>query len=108
MNLHLIYGYRNAAKDWSSIAFTKIALDNFTHVSGAIATEIDEVPITKMPQEIGDNFVEWNQMYGSKFWKATLQNYTQHLVAAKYRAWSIAPAIGFSGFVIAKEVGECS
>ena len=47
INLHLIYGYRNAAKDWSSIAFTKIALDNFTQVSGTIATEIDEVPIAK-------------------------------------------------------------
>ena len=64
--------------------------------------------LQKMLQEIGDDFVEWNPMYGFKFWKDTLQNYTQHLVAGEYRAWCITPAIGFSGFVIAKEVGECS
>ena len=108
ITLHLIYDYPDTVKDKSSIKFSQVALYNFTHVGGAIITDIDEVLISTLTHEIGEKLVDWNQLYGLRFWKDSLQNYTRYLTTENYRAWRIESAIGFSGFAIAKQVDECS
>lgn len=102
----LVYDYPGTEKDQSCIKFSDVALYNFIHTSGAIITDIEELPIPDLILEVGGQLAEWNRMYGIRFWKDSAQNYSFKLQSEGYRAWCIESAIGFYGFVIAKSVSN--
>ncbi|MDG9926340.1 MULTISPECIES: hypothetical protein [unclassified Pseudomonas] len=101
---HLVYGYPEEETDDSYIKFSNVALYNFSHTMGAIITDIEEIEISELMQEYGNEITEWNRMHGVRFWKDNLQNYSRWLQSEGYKAWRIVSAIGFYGFVIAKTV----
>ena len=103
---HLVYGYPEEETDESHIKFSNVALYNFSHTTSAIITDIEEIEISDLMQESGNEITEWNRMHGVRFWKDDLQNYNLQLQAEGYKAWRIVSAIGFYGFVIAKTVGN--
>jgi hypothetical protein len=106
VTFYLVYDYPEAEKIQSCITFSDVAIYNFIHTGGAIITDIEELPIPDLMLEVGSQLVEWNRMYGVRFWKDSLQNYSFKLQVEGYRAWRIESAIGFYGFVIAKGVGN--
>ena len=102
--LHLIYDYPEAEKNESHIRFTGVTLYNFTHTAGAIITDIEECSISDFAQEFGDQLAEWNRLYGIDLWRDTLENYVLKLQIEGYKVWRIDSAIGFYGFIIAKDI----
>lgn len=101
---HLVYGYPEEETGDSYIKFSGVALYDFSHTTSAIITDIEEVEIPDLIQEIGNDITEWNRMFGVRFWKDNLENYSLRLQSEGYKAWRIVSAIGFYGFVIAKTV----
>jgi hypothetical protein len=43
-------------------------------------------------------------MHGVRYWQSDIVTYIEKLKAMELRVWEITSAIGFYGFVIAKEV----
>lgn len=100
----LVYGYPESETDQSIIKFTGVALYNFIHTNNAIVTDIYEVPIPELFQEIGTSATEWNRMHSIKGFEGDIEQYTTHLQSSGCKAWCIESAIGFYGFVVAKAV----
>jgi hypothetical protein len=106
ITLRLAYGYPGEESDRSCIRFSDVALYNFVHTTNSIITDIYELAIPELLQEIDADVVEWNRMYGVRYWKDSLKDYGLLLQAEAYKAWRVESAIGFFGFIIAKAVGE--
>jgi hypothetical protein len=104
VTLDLLYNYAGRPLKESVICFSGVALYHFTHTGGAIITDIEEVPVADQIDRISDHLVTWNKWYGVSGWRDTLENYKAHAAVEGLRAWTIDSAIGFSGFVIAKEI----
>ena len=100
----LVYGYPGEETDDSKIAFTGVALYNFINCSGTIITDIEEVSLKEFILSKEKELAEWNRMYGVKYWQSDIAIYIEKLSALELRVWEITSAIGFYGFVIAKEV----
>jgi len=100
----LVYGYPENETDQSIITFTGVALYNFEHTNNAIVTDIYEVPIPELFQEISSSVIEWNRRHSVKDFKETNEQFIEHLVSQGNIAWRIESAIGFYGFIIAKAV----
>ena len=104
ITFHLIYDYPNITRDESVIRFSNVALYNFSHTAGAIITDILETPIPDLLAEIGGRLTEWNHLHGVDSWTGNLESYRDALQSDGYKAWRVESAIGFHGFIIAKEV----
>jgi hypothetical protein len=106
VTLHLVFDYPGKPKEKSNIRFTGVTLYNFVHTSGAIIIDIEDWPVADFIRETGDKLTEWNHWYGLRGWKDSLSNYGAMLQSEGYKVWSITSAIGFYGFVVAKEVED--
>ena len=106
ITFHLVYDYLEKETDQSCIRFSDVVLYNFVITNNSIITDIDEIPIPDLIEKIGSDVIEWNRMYGVRRWKDNLQNYSLMLQTEGYKAWRIESAIGFYGFVIAKNVNN--
>ena len=105
--LHLVYDYPEVEKSESNIKFTDVTLYNFIHTAGAIITDITECSVAEFINEYGDQLIEWKRLYGVElFWKGTLEDYASKLQAEGFRVWYIDSAIGFSGFIVAKDIAN--
>ena len=77
------------------------------HPSGAIITGIDELDVATLVREEAAFFTEVAPQYGLRHWsygERGLEDYLSALRNEQMRAWRIASAVGFDGFVIAKSV----
>ena len=104
--LHLLWDYPGQARERSNIGFSDVALYRFTHTGGAIITDIDEIPVATLISQIEGELVKWGRLQGLDGWRSSANDYKEHLEATGLKAWRIESAIGFSGFVIAREVEE--
>ncbi len=105
--LHLVFDYPEAEKDESHIKFSGVTLYNFTHTAGAIITDIMEGSIPEFIQEYGEQILEWKRLNGVElFWKGTLDDYALKLQTEGFKVWHIDSAIGFFGFVVAKDIAN--
>lgn len=104
ITFHLVHGYPGEETDDSCIRFSNVALYNFVHTAGAIISNIEELPVAELLQDIGAEVAEWHRLYGIKLWKDGFEHYVASLQVGGYRAWRIESAIGLNGFVIAKSV----
>ncbi len=55
---------------------------------------------------IKEQLIEWNRMRGIKYWKSNFENYVSTLQSMELKVWEITSAIGFYGFIVAKEVSS--
>lgn len=106
ITFNLVYGYPGEETDTSIIKFTGVALYHIINTTGAIITDIEEVSIDALLSEASSEVIEWNRMYRVKHWKSDLASYVMYLENHAFKAWEITSAIGFYGFVIAKEVSS--
>jgi hypothetical protein len=100
----LVYGYPGEETDDSQITFTGVALYNFINCNGTIITDIEEVSLKGFILSREKELAEWNRMHGVRYWQSDIVTYIEKLKAMELRVWEITSAIGFYGFVIAKEV----
>lgn len=106
ITFNLVYGYSGEETDKSIIKFNGVALYHIINTTSAIITDIEEVSISALLSEASSEVIEWNRMYGVKYWKSDFASYLQYLESNAFKAWEITSAIGFYGFVIAKEISS--
>ena len=105
--LHLVYDYTGAQKDFSDIDFSDVIVYNFIHTGSAIITDIYEVPLATLVHEKKESLADWWKNYGGLgLWNDDAKIYGVKLESEGYRAWRIDSAIGFSGFIIGKEIKQ--
>lgn len=81
-----------------------MALYNFVHTAGAIVTDIEQVPLEKLFREAGEKISRWQREFGITGWTGDIDDFRKSLETNGQRGWWIGAAIGFNGFVIAKQV----
>lgn len=106
IKFHLVYGYVGEETDASNITFKEVALYNFVHTDNAIITDIYEVKPSELINERSSEITEWDRMHRVNLWEKSASAYGEKLESLGYKAWHIESAIGFYGFVIAKEVSN--
>ena len=104
--LDLVFDYAGLPKAESRIEFTGVAAHQFTLGMGAIIVEIVEEPIAAFVESQRPLLAQIANEIGLAHWVAPGDDYAQRLEDAGLRVWNIESAIGFSGFVIAKDVGQ--
>jgi hypothetical protein len=98
--LDLMYDYPDTEKEKSRIEFHGVVCYHFTHTTGAIITDIEEVNIEELVKDEASLLESFARHHGLTLWQSSMEQYIKSLVTAKMRAWRISSAIGFSGFVI--------
>jgi len=104
ITLDLIFDYPERKVDSSMIQFTDVVLYHFVHSSGAIITDIESTPVSKVIADHSKEITEWANQLGVAKWTASVQGYAECLESEGYLSWYIESAIGFHGFVIAKAI----
>jgi hypothetical protein len=105
--LHLVDDYPPRPKEESHIKFSDVAAYHFVHTGGAIILDIAQIPLSELLREVGDQLAEWWRLHGGyHHWSDDRAKYIEALEQDGFRAWTIASAIGFEGFVIAKTAEE--
>ena len=104
IEFNLVYGYPGEETDDSQITFFGVALYHFINSHGAIITDIEEVPLDAHVLSMAKEIAEWRRMYGVKYWESDVSGYINKLNSMGLKVWEITSAIGFYGFIIAKEV----
>lgn len=66
----------------------------FQHPTGAIITDIEEVSLAEILEELKTQTIEWARMDGLTGWKSDFDQYAQWLVGENKKAWRIESAIG--------------
>lgn len=102
--LHLSKPSADGERVDSRIAFSDVVLYDFTHTGGAILTDIREEPVTSLVRERASDIAAWHARSGVHLWCDSAEKYSADLQHGGYRAWRIESAIGFDGFVIAREI----
>lgn len=98
--LDLMYDYPNQEMEKSRIEFSGVVCYHFSHTTGAIITDIEEVRVEELVKEEAALLESFAHAHGLTHWEKNLEQYANSLVKAQMRAWRIGSAIGFSGFVI--------
>lgn len=106
ITFNLVYGYPGEETDKSIIKFKGVALYHIINTTGAIITDIEDVSIGALLSQVSSEVIEWKRMYGVRYWKSDFAGYVSYLESNSYKAWEITSAIGFYGFVIAKEISS--
>jgi hypothetical protein len=106
ITLDLVFDYAGKPREESRIEFLDVALYNFTHTGRAIITDIEEASLGDLLGEAGATLTIWHKQHGISGWRDSLENYRVSLESAGLKAWRIASAIGFYGFVVAGSVRQ--
>jgi len=105
--LHLVHDYPPEPKTESHIKFSDVAAYHFIHTGGAIITDIEQVPLAQILEKVGDKLTRWWQQHGGYIhWDDDRSKYEAVLEEQGYKAWFLASAVGFEGFVIARAAEE--
>ena len=103
--LHLAYDYPGQQRLESRIEFQEVAAYDFINTGGAIILDIDEVPPAEILRETFKEMkARCDQHGGYEHWDDDPGVYLRNLVRAGCRAWRIAGAVGFEGYVIAERI----
>ena len=108
ITLDLVYDYPGHSHERSLIEFADVACYRFVHSEGAIITDINEVPLDALVKQEEAFLTATAAAQGLSFWTVNLETYCEQLTKERYRAWRIDSAVGFTGFVIAKQLNPKS
>ncbi|MDX2109038.1 MAG: hypothetical protein SFY80_02230 [Verrucomicrobiota bacterium] len=106
IELHLVYDYPGATEIDSHIEFTDVVCYHFVHTEGTILTDIDEEPLRDFVKNEEGFLASSATQNGLRLWRTDSTDYLHRLEDGGYHAWRLGSAIGFSGFVVARTVGE--
>jgi hypothetical protein len=102
--LELKYEYPGTENQNSHIEFTEVTCYHFNHTTGAIITEIEEVALEALVVEESALLESFAREHGLAHWETDVEQYLSALKELKMRAWRLESAIGFSGFIIGRDV----
>src|SRR5260221_10360609 len=80
ITLDLVWDYPGQRKLDSSIRFSGVALYRFTHTSAAIITDIEEVPLPGLVDDISEELSRWAHEHGLSGWRGSVPEYKAYLV----------------------------
>lgn len=100
----LVYDYPGVEKRYSRISFSEVACYSFKHTAGAIINDIEEIELDRLVREESKLLESFAREHGLTYWETDTAQYLAALRSRKMRAWRIDSAIGFSGFVIGRDV----
>jgi hypothetical protein len=106
IELHLVYDYPGATERDSHIEFTDVVCYHFVHTEGTILTDIDEESLRDFVKREEEFLAAAATRDGLRLWHNDAGDYLRRLEDGGYHAWRLESAIGFSGFVVARTVGE--
>lgn len=100
----LVYDYPGRPIRQSKVQFSGVALYHFVHTAGSIITDIRSCPIETLLSEYSTQIPKWNQLQSVTDWNGSFAPYKQKLEEKGLSGWKIDSAIGFHGFILAKEI----
>jgi hypothetical protein len=107
ITLHLVYDYPGTPIAESHIRFADVTLYDFVHTGGAIILDVAEKPLSTVLEQHWDRILHWAHWHGvTHFDDDDRSSYQAKLERDSCRAWDIASAVGFHGFVIAKSIED--
>lgn len=106
ITLNLVYAYPGYEVDKSRIAFKGVAFHHFINTTGSIITGIEELSVEALLSKHSTQITEWSRVYGVRYWRSDMASYISYLKDNAFKSWEITSAIGFYGFVIAKEISN--
>jgi hypothetical protein len=107
ITLHLVYDYPPKPRLDSVIEFANVAAYHFVHTGGSIIIDIRERILPDLLDDIGAELRERFRLFGGYLhWNDDPQVYLKSLESEGYRSWEIDSAIGFAGYVIAKQISQ--
>ena len=106
ISLNLIYDYPDVEKELSCIKFSEVTLYDFKHTAGSIILDIEEFDIASLVEKRWKEFQYWNKWYSVSHWDDDPDNFIENLKSKEYKVWEITSAIGFYGFVVAKNISN--
>ncbi len=106
--LHLILKSADDSKVPSVICFEGVVFHHFIHTSSAIILDITEVPLPTLIAQFEKDFHVWNRLQAVWIWKDDSASTLAELQRLGVQAWRIDSAIGFTGWVVAKQVYQGS
>ena len=104
LELDLVYDYEGEEKRESRIEFRDVACYVFTHTAGAILCFIEEVDVRELVREELESLTSFANQYGLRYWVSDAEQYVSKLLEERMKAWRLISAIGFEGYVIARDV----
>lgn len=90
----------------SEICFEEVAFYHFIHTSSAIILDIAEIPLARFVARFEKELPAWDHRQGVWIWRDDSANTLSELQRLGLRAWEIDSAVGFTGWVVAKEVRQ--
>ncbi|HEY0683860.1 MAG TPA: hypothetical protein VGD45_16125 [Steroidobacter sp.] len=102
--LDLVYEHPGIEKQESKIEFSDVACYHFKHTMSAIITDIEEVDPAAVVTEKAAMLSTFAREHGLAHWRGDAVQYAKELNTLSMRAWRLESAIGFSGFVVARNV----
>jgi hypothetical protein len=100
----LIYEHPGRPDEVSHIEFSCVGCYHFVHTGGAIITDILERPLNELVTSEEEFLRSAATAHGLWFWRSGAADSVRMLESEGYRGWRIESAVGFSGFVVAKNV----
>ena len=104
--LHLVYDYPGQPEERSDIEFSDVICHHFIHGSSAIIVGIDEEPIAEFVREEEQFLSGLATKHGLNYWHTDASEYGKTLEREGFHVWRFASAIGFAGFVMARDVRQ--
>lgn len=98
--------YPDQSQEDSHIEFSDVACHHLTHTSSAILTDIREEPLPEFKTREQAFLSASARSQGLQLWEKDGEQYLQSLQKDGYLVWCLVSAIGFSGFIVAKNVRE--
>lgn len=104
--LHLVSEYPGRPREESHIEFSDVACYHFVHTTSAVMTDLQELPVAQVVKQNEVFLSATAKDQGLKFWKADVNDYLHTLEKEGFRAWKLGSAIGFTGFIVAKQARQ--
>lgn len=93
--------------DVSAIRFSDVVVYHFTHLGGAIISDIFETTFLDAANETGYDLAKVQSSLGGLPFGATdSSDYELYYTANGFRTWLLISAIGFKGFIVARTVRQ--
>ena len=93
--------------DVSHIRFSEVAVYHFTHLGGAIISDVFETTFLDAAKETAFDLANAQSSLGGLPFSVTDNSaYERYFTANEFRTWLLVSAIGFKGFIVARTVQQ--
>jgi hypothetical protein len=102
----LAWDYPEDPQPLSILEFTGVEYYRFSHSGGAIIADINEMSWEEVTRDEQEFIATAARTDGLRYWDGAFANFLINLQANQVRPFRIDSSIGFTGFVLARNVRE--